>query len=55
MYIPDGSDQIISYPEGVDGTTVGWNRAFSIFGDSMERHRWLPATEEFYSDLESVQ
>ena len=49
----EGSDRIISYPEGVDGTNVGWARIFCIFGDSMDTAQMLPATEEFYSDLKA--
>ena len=47
----DGSDKIVTYPEGIDGSTVGWNRAFNMFGDQMEIAQMAPATEDYYTEL----
>lgn len=47
----EGSDKIITYPEGIDSTNVGWNRSFCMFGDQSEIAQMAPATEEYYATL----
>lgn len=47
----EGSDKIITYPEGIDATSVGWSHAFNQFGDQSEIAQMAPATEEYYTEL----
>lgn len=44
------SDNIINYPEGVNGGNVGYGRIFTYFGDSVQVFQFAPATESFYDD-----
>ena len=45
------SEHIITYPEGVDASNVGYRRRFSGFGDYMDVYQWYPADESFYEEL----
>ena len=45
------SEHIITYPEGVDVSNVGYSRRFSVFGDFMDIYQWYPTTEDFYNEL----
>ena len=47
----EGSDKIITYPEGIDATNVGWSHMFQLFGDDMNNYQFAPATEEYYTEL----
>lgn len=47
----EGSDKIITYPEGVDSTNVGWSRSFCAFGDDRENYQFAPATEAYYDEI----
>ena len=46
------SEHIITYPEGVDASNIGYSRNFSIFGDTMMTYQWAPTTEDFYQELQ---
>lgn len=47
------SEHILKYPDGINGDNVGYGRIFSMYGDMMQQYQFEPATESFYSDLES--
>lgn len=44
------SDNIINYPEGVNGGNVGYGRIFTYYGDAAQVFQYTPATESFYDD-----
>lgn len=49
----EGSDCIVTYPGGVDGSNVGWAPVFTIFGDDMMRYLMAPGTEAYYDELKT--
>lgn len=49
----DGSDKVITYPEGIDAANVGWSKVFCLFGDDMNNFVMAPATEDYYTELKN--
>lgn len=47
------SEHIITYADGVTAQTLGYQRAFSLFGDTMQIYQWEPATESYYDELKA--
>lgn len=47
------SDNVITYADGVDPSKPGYQRLFSIFGDTYDVLQWEPATEDFKDNLKA--
>ncbi len=47
------SDNIITYPEGVNPMNIGYGRIFTQFGDTLQQFQLAPATESYYDDLKA--
>lgn len=48
------SDRIITYPEGIDASNVGYTRIFSDFGDIMQIYQWEPLTEDVFDECMEI-
>lgn len=48
------SDRIVTYPEGVDVSNVGYTRVFSDFGDIMQIYQWAPVTEDAFDECMEI-
>lgn len=48
-YVLTDQDRIIQYPEGIDGTSVGWSNALGLFGAIAKRYEMVPLTSDYFT------
>lgn len=50
-YVKNGDSPIISYPEGIDGTSCGYGSFVGSYGDTSKIYQREPLTEEFVENI----
>ena len=51
-YVTQEGSKIILYPEGVDGTSVGYGSFIANYGDTRELYQRQPLTDEFIANID---